>query len=139
MATLLLVEDNEALCDLYKMELEEEGHAVLVANDGMSGLKRALSEDPDLVIMDINLPENIDGLESMSRILGRDKNIPVIIYTAYSRYRDNFLSWAAEEYVVKSGDTRPLKQAIKRVLEDPEERDRPGDDRNEVERSGGAA
>lgn len=117
MATLLLVEDDVNLCEMYKMELEAEGHEVLVAHDGKTGLERALREHPDLVIMDLNMTEKMDGLESMSRILSQDNDIPVIINTAYSHYKENFMSWAAEEYVVKSGDTSPLKEAINRVLE----------------------
>ncbi|MFP4175693.1 MAG: response regulator [Planctomycetota bacterium] len=116
MATLLVVEDNENLCALYQSELEEEGHEVMVAHDGKSGLEKALEERPDLVIMDISLPEKMDGLEAMSRLLGRNSSIPVIIYTAYGHYRENFMSWAAEEYVVKSGDLTPLKDAVNRVL-----------------------
>ncbi|MFW5915325.1 MAG: response regulator [Planctomycetota bacterium] len=79
MATLLVVEDNENLCALYQSELEEEGHEVMVAHDGKSGLEKALEERPDLVIMDISLPEKMDGLEAMSRLLGRNSSIPVII------------------------------------------------------------
>lgn len=116
MRHVLLVEDNENLCDLYRSELENEGYEVLVEHDGKSGLKRALREHPDLVIMDINLPEKMDGLESMSRMLGQDSSISVIIHTAYEQYRDNFLSWAADEYIVKSGNIQPLKDAINRVL-----------------------
>lgn len=117
MATLLLVEDDVNLCEMYKMELEAEGHEVLVAHDGKAGLERAVREHPDLVIMDVNLTEKMDGLESMSRILSQNNDIPVIINTAYSHYKENFMSWGAEEYVVKSGDTSPLKEAINRVLE----------------------
>ncbi|MFW6457032.1 MAG: response regulator [Planctomycetota bacterium] len=116
MKRLLLVEDNRDLCDLYRAELEMDGYRVLVEHDGKSGLKRALEEKPDLVIMDISLPDKMDGLESMSRILGQDNSISVIIHTAYSQYRDNFMSWAADEYIVKSGNLTPLKQAISRVL-----------------------
>lgn len=117
MARLLLVEDEVRLCEMYRQELEAEGHQVMVAHNGKEGLETALEERPDLVIMDLNLPEKMDGLESMSRILARDKDIPVIINTSYSHYRENFLTWAAEEYVVKSGDTTCLKEAIERVLE----------------------
>lgn len=123
MATVLIVEDNEKLCELYRGELEADGHDVMIAHNGKSGLQKALQEDPDLVIMDISLPEKMDGLESMSRILDQKRDIPVIIHTAYGHYRDNFMSWAAEEYVVKSGDIDPLKAAIDRVLnkgDDPE-------------------
>ncbi|MFP4026582.1 MAG: response regulator [Candidatus Brocadiia bacterium] len=117
MAKLLLVEDEENLSLLYQVELGAEGHEVVVAQDGKTAIELARSESPDLVIMDINLPEKMDGIESMSRILSEDKSIPVIINTGYSQYKENFMTWAAEAYVVKSGDLDPLKKAIKNVLE----------------------
>ena len=52
----------------------------------------------------------------MSRMLSYDQSIPVIINTGYSQFRDNFMTWAAEAYVVKSGDLGPLKRAIANVL-----------------------
>lgn len=136
MARLLLVEDDLRLCELYRAELEAEGHEVMVAHNGKAGLQRAVQEEPDLVIMDLSFPEKMDGLESMSRILGEKNDIPVIINTAYSHYKESFLSWAAEEYVVKSGDTTPLKEAINRVL-DPSEQPDSGTD--ETGRAGDSA
>jgi len=70
---------------------------------------------PDLIILDINMPV-MNGLETLGRILGSNKKIPVIFNTAYSSYQDSFLSWAAEKYVVKSGDLKELKEAIKKIL-----------------------
>jgi len=96
--------------------LEAEGHEVLVTHDGKSAVQIARESAPDLVIMDICLPEKMDGIESMSKMLGEDKKIPVIINTGYGQYRDNFMTWAAEAYVVKSADMTPLKEAIARVL-----------------------
>jgi len=116
MAKILLVEDEENVCLLYQQELEEEGHEVLVAHDGRAAIEMARQQKPDLVIMDINLPEKMDGLESMSRILSEDKEMPVIINTGYSQYRDNFMTWAAEAYVLKSADLGPLKNTINEVL-----------------------
>ena len=116
MAKILLVEDEESICLLYQQELQAEGHEVILAHNGKDGVEMAEREKPDLVIMDINLPEKMDGLESMSRILDRNKDIPVIISTGYSRYRDNFLSWAAEAYVLKSANLTPLKETIREVL-----------------------
>jgi len=116
MARILLVEDEENLCTLYRMELEQEGHEVIVAHDGQAGVELAARHKPDLVIMDISLPHKMDGLESMSRILSEDKSVPVIVNTGYSQYRDNFMTWAAEAYLVKSADLTPLKETIRNVL-----------------------
>jgi len=116
MARILVVEDEQRLCELYRSELGAEGHEVLIAHDGKSAVEMTKTGKPDLVVMDINLPEKMDGLESMSRILSEDKSIPVIINTGYSQFRDNFMAWAAEAYVVKSGNLDPLKREIKRAL-----------------------
>ena len=89
---------------------------MVCAEDGKTAVQLAQSERPDLVIMDINLPEKMDGLESMSRILGDNRRIPVIINTGYSEYKDNFMSWAAEAYVLKSGDLNPLMKAVQTAL-----------------------
>ena len=116
MAKILLVEDEQNLCMLYQMELQEEGHEVLIAYDGKRGVEMAREHKHDLVIIDISLPEKMDGLESMSRILSENRAVPVIINTGYSQYRDNFMTWAAEAYIVKSADLSPLKEAIRGVL-----------------------
>jgi DNA-binding response OmpR family regulator len=117
MAKILLVEDEENLSLLYQVELSADGHEVMVAHDGKTAIELVKKGKPDIVIMDINLTERMDGLESMSRILGEDKSVPIIINTGYSQYRDNFMAWAAEEYVVKSSDITPLRKAIARVLQ----------------------
>lgn len=114
---ILLVEDDENVSLLYQQALEREGYDVLRVADGKSAVETAQAEKPDLVVMDINLPENMDGLESMAKILGQDRHIPVIINTGYSEYKDNFMSWAAEAYVLKSADLDPLLNAVRAALQ----------------------
>jgi len=116
MARILVVEDEESIRLLYQQELEARGHDVLTASDGRTAVDTAREEHPDLVIMDINLPENIDGIESMSKILGENKDIPVIISSGYSQYKSNFMAWAAEAYILKSADLGPLMEAVERAL-----------------------
>ncbi len=65
--------------------------------------------------MDINLPL-MDGIEAMGHILSKNKDIPIIINTAYSNYKDNFMSWAADAYIVKSSDLTELKNKIEELL-----------------------
>ncbi len=116
MASILFVEDEDNVCLLYRSEFEADGYDVLIASDGKEAIRMALEHEPDVVVMDINLPEKMDGLEAMSKIQGAGKNIPVIINTGYSQYRDNFVTWAAEDYIVKSGDLTELKESMARVL-----------------------
>ncbi len=70
----------------------------------------------DLVIVDIRMPK-MSGLETISNILGQRKNLPVIIYTSYSQYKQDFMSWAADAYITKSSDLSELKNKIKELLE----------------------
>jgi len=115
-ARVLLVEDEENVRLLYQQELQERGHEVICATDGKTAVQLVQEWRPDVVIMDINLPQKMDGIESMSRILSHNKDIPVIINTGYSEYQDNFMSWAADAYVLKSAEVGPLMEAVREAL-----------------------
>jgi len=116
MSKILLVEDEKNLRILYKSDLEAEGYAVVTAGSAAEGLQALESEAPDLVVMDIRMP-GMDGLEAMGRILDKHPRIPIVLNSAYSSYKDNFLSWAADAYVIKSSDTNELRSKIREVLE----------------------
>ncbi len=109
---LLVVEDDLNQGYLYEQELEDDGYEVVVAHTGREALEMFNRDSFDLVILDIGLPE-MDGLETLGRLLGIDNTIPVILNTAYPSYKDNFMSWAADAYVVKSSDLSELKEKIK--------------------------
>ncbi len=115
MTTILLVEDDKNQRLLYEQELRHEGYEVVTASNGKEALEEVQEKLPDIVIMDINMPK-MDGIEAMGRILGKNKEIPVIINTAYSNYKDSFMSWAADAYIVKTSDLSELKEKIKEVL-----------------------
>ncbi len=115
MTTILLVEDDKNQRLLYEQELRQEGYEILAAIDGKDALKKVQEQPLDLVVMDINLPK-MDGIETMGWILSKHKNIPIIIHTAYSDYKYNFMSWAADAYIVKSSDLSELKDKIKELL-----------------------
>jgi len=115
MARLLVVDDDKNLRLLYEQELQEEGHEVVLAGSGPEALDYLKSKRPDLIILDISMP-GIDGIEALGKILARDKTMPVILNTAYSTYKDNFMTWSADAYVVKQGDLTELKAKIKDVL-----------------------
>lgn len=115
MTTILLVEDDKNQRLLYEQELSLEGYEVVTASNGKEALEKVQVQLPDIVIMDINMPK-MDGIEAMGKILSKNKEIPVIINTAYSNYKDNYMSWAADAYIVKSSDLSELKDTIKRVL-----------------------
>jgi DNA-binding response OmpR family regulator len=115
MTKILLVEDDKNQRKLYEQELADEGYQVKVAPGGREALAEIEEDRPDLVIMDISMP-GMDGIEALGKILGVDNTIPVILNTAYANYKDNFLSWAADAYVVKTSDMGELKKTIKEVL-----------------------
>ena len=115
MTTILLVEDDKNQRLLYEQELKLEGYEIVTAADGEEGLRKVQEQPPDMIIMDINMPK-MTGIEAMGMILSKYKNIPIIINTAYSSYKDNFMSWAADAYVVKSSNLIELKNKIKEIL-----------------------
>ncbi|MBN1290871.1 MAG: response regulator [Candidatus Latescibacteria bacterium] len=112
---ILVVDDevNQAL--LYEQELTDEGYEIHLANSGQEALKLAKTNTYDLVVLDIGMPD-MDGLETLGRMLSMDNKLPVILNTAYPSYKDNFMSWAADAYVVKSSDLSELKTKIKESL-----------------------
>jgi len=114
-AKLLVVDDEENIRFLYEQELIDEGYHILLARDGKECLEMVQKHSPDLIILDIRMPR-MDGLEAIGKIIEINKNIPIIINSAYSTYKDDFMSWAADAYVVKSYDLDSLKSTIREVL-----------------------
>ncbi|MEE9605120.1 MAG: response regulator [Candidatus Scalindua sp.] len=115
MTTILLAEDDKNQRLLYEQELGLEGYEIRTAIDGKDALKKVQEHPPDIIIMDIDLPK-MEGIEAMGRIISKHKGIPIIINTAYSSYKDNYMSWIADAYIVKSSDLTELKNKIKELL-----------------------
>lgn len=122
MSRIMVIEDEKNLRLLYRMDLEKDGHDVVTARTAEECLERIDEISPDLVVMDIRMP-GMNGIEAMGRIMDRYPRIPVVLNTAYSSYKDNFLSWTADAYVVKSSDTGELRSTILEVLEKRRQRD----------------
>ena len=101
MPTILLVEDEKNVRETLALNLQAEGYTVLTAADGRAGLQTARDNDPDLVILDLMLPE-LDGL-SLCRMLRRDSEVPIIMLTARGTEIDKIagLETGADDYVVK--------------------------------------
>ena len=111
MSKLLIVEDEINLGMLYSGEFQKEGYEVILARDGIEAIRMTKDHDPDIVVMDIRLPK-MNGINVMKQILKIKKNLPIIINTSYSSFMDDFNSWAAKAYVIKSGDMSFLKKKV---------------------------
>jgi DNA-binding response OmpR family regulator len=115
MPKILLVDDDKNTLLLCRMELTDEGYEVTTAMNGREALEKFRSDRPDLVVLDIRMPE-MDGLEVLACMLSIDRYVPMILLSAYSSYRDNFLSWSADAFIPKSSDLSELKCAIRESL-----------------------
>ena len=116
MKTILIADDDKNLTLLYQQELSDEGYQVEVVHDGRQAIEGVTQNPPDLLILDIHMP-GIDGIETLQQILAQNNRLPVILNTAYSNYENNYMTWSADAYVVKSSDLTELKNKIREVLE----------------------
>ncbi|MGQ9920831.1 MAG: response regulator [Desulfobacca sp.] len=115
MPRILVVDDDTSLRVYLQEELQDMGYDVLTASSAPEALKIIEKEPVDLVILDIRMP-GMTGIEALPRILGLKENLPIILNTAYSQYKDDFMAWAANAYVVKSFDLTELKEKIQELL-----------------------
>lgn len=107
MAKILLVEDNEMNCDMLSRRLERRGYEVIIAVNGEQGYLAALSNQPDLILMDMSLPV-MDGWEASRQIKAapETKDIPIIALTAHAMAgdREKALAAGCDDY-----DTKPVE------------------------------
>lgn len=114
---ILVADDEEQLALAIKIRLQSKGYQVIVASDGRAALNLAVQEMPDLILMDVMMP-NMDGYSCLREIntkLGRGK-IPIIILTARDRMKDLFELEGIEDYVVKPFDHEDLMIRIDRAF-----------------------
>jgi two-component system response regulator RegX3 len=113
---ILVVEDEEALADSVRYNLEREGYAVTVAVDGRRALERFRSEPPALVILDLMLPE-VSGLD-VCRTIRSESEVPIIMVTAKDSEADKVtgLELGADDYVTKPFSMRELVSRVRANL-----------------------
>ncbi len=114
---ILVVEDERTLCLLYEEELSKEGYDITAVTDAEAALAKLAQGSFDLIITDIRMPGK-NGIELITQIMGLRKDIPIIINSAYQSYKEDFMTWAADAYVVKSSSLDELKSKIKQLLGD---------------------
>ncbi|MBU8894432.1 DNA-binding response regulator [Corallococcus sp. H22C18031201] len=114
---ILVVEDDLSILTGLSMNLRFEGYEVLQAQDGRTGLARALDEAPDLMVLDLMLPE-LNGYEVIRELRQRGRDTPVVVLSARSMETDKILglNLGADDYVVKPFGLQELLARIKAVL-----------------------
>jgi two-component system phosphate regulon response regulator PhoB len=117
--SVLVVEDDRSHADVLKYNLEQAGYEVTVAHDGMDGLRRAQLKVPDVVILDLMLPE-IDGIEVCRRLRASTatQSVLILMLTAKAEETDEVVGFAvgADDYVTKPFKVKALLERIKALM-----------------------
>lgn len=115
MAKILIVDDEPSIRLLYRDTLEEEGHEVMEAATGSEATGLLDGGTFDLIVLDIRLREE-SGLNLLQALVHRKPQVPVILCSAFTSYQDNYTSWLADSYLVKSSDPEELAREVRKVL-----------------------
>ena len=113
---ILVVDDDKNICELLRLYIEKDGFQVVIANDGKRALEMFRAEQPDLIMLDIRLPE-LDGWQ-VCREIRKESQCPIIMLTAKGEVFDKVLGLelGADDYVVKPFDAKEVVARIKAVL-----------------------
>lgn len=116
MTKLLIVEDDQTLRDTLAYNLQSEGYAVFATGDGVNALNLAREQKPDLILLDVMLPE-LDGL-TVCRTLRRESSVPIVLLTARSGEVDRIvgLDSGADDYIVKPFSLGELYARLRAVM-----------------------
>lgn len=119
MSKILVVDDDKAIVELIKVNLEIQGHLVVTANDGHSGLAMAQQDSPDLIILDLMMPE-VDGFTTCQRLRQNPstKDIPILMLTALSSTENKIQGFdsGADDYLTKPFELPELYVRIRALL-----------------------
>ena len=115
MSKILVVDDEANIRILYAEELADEGYQVVTAANTAEAVEKLQEGAFDLAVLDIKL-KNESGIDLLQKLVKERHDMPVILCSAFSCYKDDFSAWLADGYIVKSGDLTELKQEIARVL-----------------------
>lgn len=128
---ILVVDDDENICELLRLYLEKDGFKTIVANDGEQALQLAQVHNPDLILLDIMLPV-LDGWQ-VCREIRKTSNVPIIMLTAKGETFDKVLGLelGADDYVTKPFDSKEVVARMKAVLRRTTESEK-NDTSNEV-------
>lgn len=118
MAKILIIEDDRIIADGLKQAMEMEGHTVIAAYDGYDGLYAAKNENPDLLILDIMMPE-INGFEVITELRRETNPVPIIVLSARTQSTDKVrgLDLGADDYMCKPFDLNELLARVRRFID----------------------
>ncbi len=124
---ILIVDDDENICELLRLYLEKDGFETMVANDGEKAVEMVSRSNPDLMLLDIMLPK-LDGWQ-VCREVRKTSDVPIIMLTAKGETFDKILGLelGADDYVSKPFDTKEVIARIKAVLRRTTENDKTGE------------
>ncbi len=116
MKSILVVDDEQKIVQIARDYLEHAGFAVLAAYDGKSALATVRAAKPDLIVLDLGLPD-VDGLD-VTRLLRKDSNVPIIVLTARGEETDKLvgLELGADDYMTKPFSPKELVARVRTVL-----------------------
>ncbi len=119
MSKILVVDDDESILELVKINLELMGHEVVIALDGVKGFALAKQESPDLIILDVMMPE-VDGFTVAQRIrqYSNSKETPILMLTALGMLQDKVQGFnsGVDDYLIKPFEIDELKLRVKALL-----------------------
>ncbi len=116
---ILVVEDDPSTLRFLQYTLEVDGYQVLMASNGLQGLRKARTEVPDLVILDVMLP-GMDGFDICHRLRGQPEtaHLPILMFSAKAQEidRDTGLNLGANDYIIKPADSSKILRQVRRLL-----------------------
>ncbi len=119
MKTILVADDDKNIRELLEIELSLQGYQVVLANNGLEALTKIKDRTPDLLILDIKMPD-INGLEVLEALRKENKKFPIIICSAYEKMRDDYTIWTSDVagFITKPIDLDKLEAIIEKSLAD---------------------
>ena len=115
---ILVADDQKELVEAMKIRFESDGYEVVEAYNGEECLEKAKKELPDLIIMDVAMPQ-MDGYEAVKEIKGDEttKHIPIFMLTGKDQMEDTFRMEGVQEYIIKPFEYKDLSDLIKKQFE----------------------
>jgi len=113
---ILIIDDDFSIREFYKTFFMENGFDVITAEDGIVGLEYFKDKKPDIILLDISMPEK-NGLDVLREIREIDEEIPVFLLTAYEEHKRNFASLYADEYFVKTKKPSLILERAEKAIE----------------------